>query len=70
MPPSRVLAVHWPAGPHGLNKLGRSQEFVTKMDKALAVLSADQKQVWKETTGEAFSARFQDFPVFRRPNAG
>jgi hypothetical protein len=38
------------------------------MDKALAILSVDQKQVWKEMTGEPFDVRFQDFPVFRRPN--
>jgi hypothetical protein len=38
------------------------------MDKALAVLSADQKQVWKDMTGEPFDVRFQGFPVFRRPN--
>ena len=38
------------------------------MDKALAVLSADQKQVWKEMTGEPFDVRFQGFPVFRRSN--
>jgi hypothetical protein len=38
------------------------------MDKALAVLSADQKQAWKDMTGEPFQARFQGFPVFRRPN--
>jgi hypothetical protein len=37
-------------------------------DKALAVLSADQKQVWKDMTGEPFDVRFQGFPVFRRPN--
>jgi hypothetical protein len=39
------------------------------MDKALAVLSADQKQAWKDMTGEPFEVRFQGFPVFRRPNA-
>jgi hypothetical protein len=38
------------------------------MAKALAVLSADQKQVWKEMTSEPFDVRFQGFPVFRRPN--
>ena len=38
------------------------------MDKALAVLSADQKQAWKDMTGEPFEVRFQGFPVFRRPN--
>jgi hypothetical protein len=38
------------------------------MDKALAVLSADQKQAWKEMTGEPFEVRFQGFPVFRRPD--
>ena len=38
------------------------------IEKALAVLSADQKQVWKEMTGEPFDVRFQGFPVFRRPN--
>jgi hypothetical protein len=38
------------------------------MDKALAVLSADQKQAWKDITGEPFDVRFQGFPVFRRPN--
>jgi hypothetical protein len=39
-----------------------------RMDKALAVLSADQKPVWKDMTGEPFDVRFQGFPVFRRPN--
>jgi Spy/CpxP family protein refolding chaperone len=38
------------------------------MDKALAVLSADQKQAWKDMTGEPFEVQFQGFPVFRRPN--
>jgi hypothetical protein len=38
------------------------------MDEALAVLSAVQKQVWKEMTGEPFDVRFQGFPVFRRSN--
>jgi hypothetical protein len=38
------------------------------MDKILAVLSADQKQAWKEMTGEPFDVRFQGFPVFRRPS--
>lgn len=38
------------------------------MDKALAVLSADQKQAWKDMTGEPFEVRFQGFPVFRRPD--
>ena len=38
------------------------------MDKALAVLSADQTQAWKDMTGEPFEVRFQGFPVFRRPN--
>jgi hypothetical protein len=38
------------------------------MDKALAVLSADQKQAWKDMTGEPFEVRFQGFPVFRRTN--
>jgi Spy/CpxP family protein refolding chaperone len=38
------------------------------MDKALAVLSADQKQAWKDMTGEPFGVQFQGFPVFRRPN--
>jgi hypothetical protein len=38
------------------------------MDKALAVLSADQKQAWQDMTGEPFEVRFQGFPVFRRPN--
>jgi hypothetical protein len=37
------------------------------MDKALAVLSADQKQAWKDMTGEPFEVQFQGFPVFRRP---
>jgi len=37
------------------------------MDKALAVLSADQKQAWKDVTGEPFEVQFQGFPVFRRP---
>ena len=38
------------------------------MDKALAVLSADQKRAWKDMTGEPFEVRFQGFPVFRRPD--
>ena len=38
------------------------------MDKALAVLSADQKQAWKDMTGEPFEVRFPGFPVFRRAN--
>jgi hypothetical protein len=38
------------------------------MDKALAVLSADQKQAWKDMTGEPFEVRSQGFPVFRRPD--
>jgi Spy/CpxP family protein refolding chaperone len=38
------------------------------MDKALAVLSANQKQAWKDMTGEPFEVKFQGFPVFRRPN--
>jgi Spy/CpxP family protein refolding chaperone len=38
------------------------------MDKALAVLSADQKQAWKDMTGEPFEVQFQGFPVFRRAN--
>jgi hypothetical protein len=38
------------------------------MDKALAVLSADQKQAWKDMTGEPFDVRFRGFPVFRRRN--
>ena len=38
------------------------------LDKALAVLSADQKQAWKDLTGEPFEVQFQGFPVFRRPN--
>jgi hypothetical protein len=38
------------------------------MDKALAVLSADQKQAWKDLTGEPFDVQFQGFPVFRRPS--
>jgi hypothetical protein len=38
------------------------------MDKALAVLSADQKQAWKDMTGEPFKVRLQGFPVFRRPD--
>jgi hypothetical protein len=38
------------------------------MDKALAVLSADQKQAWKDMIGEPFDVQFQGFPVFRRPN--
>jgi hypothetical protein len=38
------------------------------MDKAVAVLSADQKQAWKDMTGEPFAVQFQGFPVFRRPN--
>jgi hypothetical protein len=38
------------------------------MDKALAVLSADQKQSWKDMTGEPFAVQFQGFPVFRGPN--
>ena len=38
------------------------------MDKALAVLSADQKQAWQDMNGEPFEVRFQGFPVFRRPN--
>jgi hypothetical protein len=38
------------------------------MEKALAVLSADQKLAWKDMTGEPFEVRFQGFPVFRRPN--
>jgi len=36
------------------------------MDKALAVLSADQKQAWTDMTGEPFEVQFQGFPVFRR----
>jgi hypothetical protein len=31
------------------------------MDKALAVLSADQKDAWKDLTGEPFEVRFQGF---------
>ena len=38
------------------------------MEKALAVLSADQKQAWQDMNGEPFEVRFQGFPVFRRPN--
>jgi hypothetical protein len=38
------------------------------MDKALAVLSADQKREWKDLTGESFGVQFQGFPVFRRPD--
>jgi hypothetical protein len=38
------------------------------MDKALAVLSVDQKRAWNDMTGEPFEVRFQGFPVFRRPN--
>jgi hypothetical protein len=37
-------------------------------DKALAVLSADQKQAWKDMTGAPIEVQFQGFPVFRRPN--
>jgi Spy/CpxP family protein refolding chaperone len=38
------------------------------MDKALAVLSADQKQAWKDLTGEPLEVQFQGFPVFRGPD--
>jgi hypothetical protein len=38
------------------------------MDKALAVLSSDQKDAWKDLTGEPFEVRFQGFGGGRRPN--
>ena len=38
------------------------------MDKALAVVSVDQKQKWQDLTGEPFVVQFQGFPVVRRPN--
>jgi Spy/CpxP family protein refolding chaperone len=39
------------------------------MDKALAVLTADQKSTWKDLTGEPFEVQFQGGPGGgRRPN--